>query len=182
MDIQPFKIKEDIQSRPLLQRKVAAEGYKRNKVESDWELELFHIRDSFDNKKNWVVTGAPKGEMYPDIEFEVSKIKYPEFNRLLDRSVFWVNGTISNVSETGLHIKLENPVVKFTKSEKESHPITISSPTFIDSQLHFGKGNNVKTEQNFSHKQSKKEWYEKPLGIILIALIIACISYLLGWN
>ena len=66
---------------------------------------------------------------------------------------------------------------------------TIISPVsqnFLNSQVHYGQGDNTSEDKVVENKYNKKEWYEKPFGIIGITMVagivIGGLLYLFGWN
>lgn len=60
-----------------------------------------------------------------------------------------------------------------------------SNQNFVNSQIHFGQGNNI-LDKSKDTQDYNKEWYEKPLGIVTLTVIagviIGGIIYFLKWN
>lgn len=186
MDIQPSDIKKEIGKRPPAQKAVAAIGYIGIKPSKPWELEFFNISDVYNDTNKWDITGCPKGELYPDVMFQVFKNEYPEFNNLHSKTLFWVSGQISEVSDSGLHIVLSDIVVYFSKPENQAVLTSIHN-TFIDSSIHYGKGDIIdksKAKVNVSTTtQNNFPWWLTQIVLpLFVAIIAGYIIYSFGWN
>ncbi len=175
--IQPREILDEIKKRPPLQRVDAEKSYRGIKV--SWKLKFKTAREVFGEQGKWEIVSEPEDNIYPDIFIKVDKGSYPEFNILHENSIFWVDGEISKVD--GFVIHLISPGIRFSENKKESKPAPASN-TFVNSQVHFGHGDNIGGDKNVTKITTKQnKWWEKSWVqiIIFLAALVAIIEFLI---
>jgi hypothetical protein len=141
--IQPRDITNEVKKRPPLQRETVERSYENIKV--NWKLEFWNANKISTDVSKLAIHATPEKDIYPDISFEINKDEYPDLNILHQYDFLWVKGEISKVD--GLSIFLKNATIKFKAGEEDIQPLDFGSGTFINSQLHFGKGDNIKAEK-----------------------------------
>ncbi len=173
--LQPTEILAEIKSRPPLQRKSAEESYRGIKV--NWKLTF---KDAHRRNTNLLIHAWPENSLYPDVDFEVNKDAYPHFNILHDGELFWVKGKISEL--TMYKIQLIDCEVKFSdESESQNVEQPSTGSTFVNSQIHYGNGDNVIGKKTMAVERS---FWSSLVGQVIVGLsvtaIVAIFTYILN--
>ena len=139
----------------------------RNKGFSEEPVIVFpHIFNEFKNETEIKLDNC--------ITVEARHVEYPNHTQI----------TILEIKKR-LIKKAETVTQSVTDIDKNIPKSNITNETsriqnnYYNSQIHSGIGDNV---QKFPTVGSEKDWHEKPLGIVILAVIVAGIVYFLGWN
>ncbi|MEN9604904.1 MAG: hypothetical protein RJB39_589 [Candidatus Parcubacteria bacterium] len=184
----PLEIIEEVKKiTSPYQQKLAEKTYQDTKV--DWRLRFRWMDESDFKPEYFLICATIDQDSYTGIYvcFNVKKDLYPEFKHLNSNDKLYVEGKIEDVN--GFNIDLKDCVVRF-KEEKDdikknysiSAPINNSNIIMGDGKIHNEHVGRDKIEM----KKDKIKWHEGLFGIIIvgviIGIIIAGVSYLLGWN
>jgi hypothetical protein len=145
----------------------------------DWQrfaslIEAIKVEGAVDYEISESIGGDPWGENAVNIEITE---KFQEIHKRIGKEYHNINDIIvKNIPERPakkLNVEKLNPL--------------ITQNVYNKSQVHYGAGSNVENYEKINTTiKNNKKWYEKPLGIILLAVvagvIILGISVYLGWN
>ena len=181
MHITPQQIMEKVRTAPPFQREEISEKYKGISVK-DWEVYFSSITKLPEDKLR--LSFFRKHENFPPffIFCEVGVRDYPEFQVMEEGHKIFLSGIISGVNYI-LGIDIIDAKLIFIKEEIPKQPVNI-----VNSQVHLGVGDIIgrdKIEER-PENRNEKEWYEKPIGLIIVGIIIAIVASFLvfhfGWN
>ena len=189
--IKPVEIKQEIKKRPPLQREEAQRHY--HGLHVNWKVKF---KTAFLGSSGaLVVRTEPTDEMYPDIYFDAPKKLRAEFNLLQEDAPLWIDAEIEAVTMEGLRINLKSSKIGFHEGDMRNMstpPETLKNQYNI-TQIHHGIGSNTGNNieggvsiQDNSLTKKGREWYEKPLGIILLMVVATVVAtgivFYLRWN
>jgi hypothetical protein len=169
--LSPRKIIDNIKKLPVLQRRTAEKNYEGIFVK-DWKVTL---KTAHKIKGETYHLGMLAGPIYPWIYIEIKLSEHPEVKIMPENTKLTISGTIDRVR--GHVIELKNTHIKSrekTKQTKKNALINIK-----DSQVHFGKGDNIVGNKLIKIIKTKRG--KEQIGFYAILMFIIAVISIPYW-
>ncbi len=182
--IKPTDIKEEIRKRPPLQRKDALKHYEGVRI--SWEVKFKGVAAHSSPEKLIIRTEPAGTAMYPDIYFQVPEEDRAQINLLHEDAPIWIDGEIFSLKNDGLQVHINPNRISFSRKDEKNSPDDSRRSIYNIMQVHHGNGDNVGLNKNEENHMSHKQWYEKPMGMIILGIVVTVVGtgivYYLGWQ